>query len=247
MNITSIHKIIQGVVGLMLIISHSLGNEKEEEIPETITICGMAMVKGQYVILEGIRIDKIPEEIEKHTSWEALYINETKMSTIPTEIEKLTSLEVLHLYKNQLNSIPTQIGSLISLKILILDDNQLCTIPTEIGNLTSLTQLCLANNKLSTLPYTICHLTNLEKLLLQNNPLLGDEAPWANHTLHGEELKQCLAFYRQKDSVITQNIIAKHMLLLSGNRQEDELSVWSLMPEEIIMYISTILYQLRFK
>jgi len=265
MNITSIKKIFQGVVGLMLIVSQSLGNE----IPDAITIWGeivstnvtCLMINrrelsdlpteiGKFTSLTRLNLDHnqlstLPTEIGNLTSLRELYLSTNKLKTIPTEIGKLTLLKYLYLSVNKLHTIPLVIIKLTSLTELYLSSNRLKTIPTEMGKLTSLMRLNLYDNQLSTLPCTICHLTNLTTLALNNNPLSGGEQQWAM-ILIGTEVEQCLAFYRQKDNVIAQNVIAKYILLLSGNRQEDGTTIWSLMPEEIIVYISTILYQLRY-
>jgi len=123
------------------------------------------------LILEGLSIHEIPNNIQNLDSLVHLSFSDNELENIPAEIGNLPSLEFLFLSNNQLYELPGQIGSLNNLKFLHLPGNQLTELPTSISALSNLQSLNVDNNLITSIPPNIIYLNSLQYLYIANNEI----------------------------------------------------------------------------
>ena len=123
-------------------------------------------------------VDKVSSEIEVDpATWWAVSVNNLKISLgvrvtkIPSEINRLAGLRTLILSSNSLTSLPESIGELTQLKVLEVEDNKLTEIPASIEQCVNLENLRLANNALTNSACeSLSGCNTLVTLVLDGNP-----------------------------------------------------------------------------
>ena len=133
---------------------------------------GITMWENGHIntlILEGLSIHEIPNNIQNLDSLVHLSFSDNQLENIPEEIGNLPSLEFLFLSNNQLYELPDQIGNLNNLKFLHLPGNQLTELPASISNLSNLQSLNVDNNLIISIPPNIIYLNSLQYLYIANN------------------------------------------------------------------------------
>jgi len=123
------------------------------------------------LILEGLLIHEIPNNIQNLDSLVHLSFSDNQLENIPVELGNLPSLEFLFLSNNQLYELPEQIGNLNNLKFLHLPGNQLTELPASISNLSNLQSLNVDNNLIISMPPNIIYLNSLQYLYIANNEI----------------------------------------------------------------------------
>ncbi|MCP4340347.1 MAG: TIR domain-containing protein [Desulfobulbaceae bacterium] len=155
--------------------------------------------KEHELILNGIELEEIPDEIFSITTLQSLKLENNHLKSIPNAIARLKNLTTLSLSKNVLVNLPVAICQLTQLRNLDLWNNKLTALPESIGNLRNITSLDLRYNELVALPESIGKLQKLTSLKLDGNPL---EIPPPEIVGKGvEAIKEYLCQLEQKDYI----------------------------------------------
>jgi hypothetical protein len=85
--------------------------------------------------LSGLKLPKLPNELNKFKNTVDFNANEVGLTEIPSTIGDMDNLEFLLLRGNKIKSLPDTIGKLKNIRILNLKDNQLDKLPETISNL----------------------------------------------------------------------------------------------------------------
>jgi len=124
------------------------------------------------LMLEGLSIHEIPNNIQNLDSLVFLSFSDNILENIPSAIGSLPSLKNLFLSNNQLVEIPETIGNLNNLEFLHLSGNQLINLPSTISNLPNLISLNVDNNLLTSFSSSILELSSLQYLYIANNGII---------------------------------------------------------------------------
>ena len=131
---------------------------------------GLASIAGLVELdLSGIKLSKIPEEIEALSHLARLYLSGCGLTEIPNTVSEAKELVYLNLDRNRIQSLPEQLP--LGLRWLRLNGNGLTSVPETIGKLGDLRRIYLNDNALASLPASFALLEALEDVALANNRL----------------------------------------------------------------------------
>jgi internalin A len=126
--------------------------------------------KGE-LILVGLGLVNIPEEIRQFKWLKFLDIRSNNIDIIPEFLSDLPLLEEIDLGSNNISEVPAYISNFKSLKTLSLKYNKIKILPEGLGYIKNLKKLDLEGNKIDKLPTSFKKLSNLKNLNLSNNKL----------------------------------------------------------------------------
>jgi Leucine-rich repeat (LRR) protein len=92
-------------------------------------------INEEKIDLSGLKLPKLPNELNKLKNTTDINANEVGLTEIPSTIGDMDNLEFLLLRGNKIKSLPDTIGKLKKLNVLNLKDNQLTSLPNSITNL----------------------------------------------------------------------------------------------------------------
>lgn len=118
----------------------------------------------KYVILNNLKIKKIPKEIGSLYNITDLNLTNNQIIFIPKEIKYLVNLEYIDLSNNCIELIPKEIGKLIKLQSFRIDNNLIQKLPLEITKLINLRYLSIINNKINKIPKELYNNPNIRIL-----------------------------------------------------------------------------------
>jgi len=128
--------------------------------------------KGEKnLVLDGIGLDSLPNELFQLTELEGLSIQNNEIETLPSEISRLTKLISLYAHENKLRFLPSEFEQLKNLGYVLLSSNKFDEVPKQLYGMPSLRFVALWDNNISYLEPEIKKLANLTQLDLQMNQL----------------------------------------------------------------------------
>lgn len=138
-------------------------------------IAEAAETRDDYLILDDLRIDHIPESIGQLT-WLTRFRCDGcgfsgRLKHLPDVFAELKKLWLVWIEWQPMAEFPKVLLSLPELRDLQLSRCKITTIPDEISSLTKLQNLTVAVNKIKNLPESIGDLTELAGIYIHGNPL----------------------------------------------------------------------------
>jgi hypothetical protein len=107
------------------------------EMGETDTIFDYFDTDTIDLDLSGLKLPKLPNELNKFKNTKDFNARGVGLTEIPTTIGDMNELNLLNLKDNKLKSMPESIGNLKNIEFIILSNNQFKTMPNSIKNLDS--------------------------------------------------------------------------------------------------------------
>ena len=121
--------------------------------------------------VRGNLLTELPDSVGNLLSLRHLYVSENELAELPESIGNLESLYTLDAYKNKIKNLPESIGNLLSLERLNCTSNELTELPVSIGSLELLRELSFADNQITELPESLCKLSSLTNIFAVGNRL----------------------------------------------------------------------------